>query len=167
MSEIESILEAVRGTLEDAGVRAVTAFPAGGFRRYKEPVCAVGLASGQGVDAGFAEYIGERTDAAVGKTVEVYGKRLELGVEVRIYSPKGEPGTQGCLDTMAKIIAALPRLPVGIRIRGFTSGEVNYDAGTDMILAGLTLNCVCFFYAETADEEFEILDFKLKGAVIR
>ena len=167
MSEIESILEAVRQTLTDAGVRAVTAFPAGGFRRYKEPVCAVGLASGQGVDAGLNEYIGERMDKATGKTVEIYGKRLELGVEVRIYSPKGEPGTNGCLDTMAKVIAALPRLPSGVKVRGFTSGEISFDAGTDMILAGLTLSCLCFFYAETTDEEFEILDFKLKGAVIR
>ena len=167
MSEIESILEAVRGTLADAGVRAVTAFPAGGYRRYKEPVCAVGLASGQGVDAGLAEYMGERFDKALGRTVEIYGKRLELGVEVRIYSPKGEPGANGCLDAMAKVIAALPHLPSGVRVRGFTSGEVGFDTGTDMYLTNLTLNCVCFFYAETADEEFEIMDFKLKGAVIR
>ena len=164
MTEIEAILSGVRSALETAEVADVmTAFPAGEKKRFTEPVVALGVRAGESVSAGFSEYMGERYDEDDDAYYEIYGKKLELTLGVDIYAPK-ESGAGACLDVLAKIIAALPALPSGIRIKRFSCGETGFDAGTGMLLLKADMPCLCFMYADNTGDS-ELLDFTLKGVL--
>ncbi|MGM9521834.1 MAG: hypothetical protein ACI3VB_05075 [Oscillospiraceae bacterium] len=164
MTDIENILETVRETLADAGIKAVTEFPAGLMKRYTAPIAAVGFGGVEILSAGLLEYIGEKADGG-GGTFEVYGRRMELEAGIGIYSPRAEFGAQGCLDMAGRISEALRSLPTGIKVRSFVCEEIEFDGKTDMFLLKCRLKCVCFLYAERRDET-EILNFTLKGVPV-
>jgi len=166
MAELETIVAAVRGAIEAAGLKTTAAFPAGGKKRCAVPVAAVGVRAGEGVPSGFAEYMGERFDEASGACFEVYGKRLELTICADVYSPKEDGyGAAGCLAAVGLVLAALPNLPSGVKIRKFTCGETQFDAKTELFLCRTELLCTCFLYADRTGDS-ELLDFTLKGVLV-
>lgn len=164
MTEIESVISCVCSALENTqAAEVLTAFPQGGKKRYTTPVIAVGLRCGESASAGFAEYLGERHDVNSGAYCEIYGKRLELTLGVDIYSPK-ESGAGACLQTAAKVMAALPDLPNGVRVKKFSCGETVFDPAAGMFLLRAEMPCTCFMYADKTGDE-ELLDFTLRGVL--
>ena len=162
--ELNEIVETTAECLRDGCTAdVVTEYALPAKKRFTRPVIAVGMNSGDGISSGLAEYMGEKYDADSDTYSEVYGKRLELGIGISVYSPKdGEYGAEGCLDTVSEVIAALSGLPAGLKIRSFTCGETGFDTDTGMFLCRCELKCVCFLYAERT-EESEVLNFTLKG----
>ena len=167
MAELESIAAAVRDALLSEGVgAALCEYPSGAKLRYTEPVVAVGIKKGSAVSPGFAEYMGELTDASTGASSELYGKRFDVTVSLGIYSPKGGAfGAQGCVDTFSAVAAALGAMPSGLRVRELSCGETRFDGATGMFLCNAEMKCTAFMYAVRSDER-EILDFTLRGTMI-
>ena len=167
MQELENITSAVCEALTEGGISAaVCEFPDGEMKRYTHPVVAVGIKSGSGIAAGFAEYMGETTDPETQERVELFGKRLEVTLLLGIYSPKGAVyGAGGCIDTFAKIAEALCYMPSGLRIREITCGETGFDTATGMFLCRAEMKCSAFMYALRESEE-EFLSFTLRGTAI-
>ena len=84
MRELAQVRRAVVQALNDAGVRAVEAFPEGLSRDYGGPVAAVAVGTAEGKALGFCNYLGERYDEAAGTVRELYGKQLEGEITVEI-----------------------------------------------------------------------------------
>ena len=165
MAELENIISAVCSTLQEQET-AIHVFPAGAKKHHSEPVVTVGLKAGEGVPSGFSEYIGERYDTVNDAYYEVYGKRLELTLGINVFSPKSEEyGSGECLDIVSRIIAAVPLLPSGIKVRKISCGETKFDTSVNMFLCTAELECTCFLYAERTGED-EFLDFTLRGVLV-
>lgn len=166
MAEIDTVIGAVCDALCEYGVPAVmTAYPSSARERFTSPVATVGLGGGSGVSSGFSEYMGIRFDEVKQTYAEVYGKRLELTLSVGIWSPKdAEYGAAACHAIFGDLVAALPALPNGIRVRELTCGETRFDRSAGMFRLGAELKLTAFLYAEKTDDA-EILDFTLRGTV--
>ena len=167
MAELDAITSIVRDTLVAGGFQAaICDYPFGGKMRHETPVVSVGIKSGSGVAAGFAEYLGQQYDSENDTYNELFGKKLDVVIGLHIYSPKSESfGADGCLSVFSEAASILSKLPGGLRIREITCGETEYDAAIGMFHCPVDLKCTAFMYA-IKKEENDILDFTLKGVLV-
>lgn len=166
LSELKKIISAVRQTLEDGGVKnVILRLPVGDRYRYSEPVVTVGLADTTEIKSVNVEYLGEKYDAETGESPEVYGKKAEVTLGIRIYSPVGEKyGAEGCAGVFDDILSALEDMPEGLRVLSLSIGETKFDRNSGMLMSYAVMKLSAYLYAEkAADGEF--LDFNLKGVL--
>jgi len=167
MNGLEQVKTAVVGALEAAGVDALAAFPPGWAKRYRSPVVAVGLRTGESRGGAMSSYLGERVDPETQVSQEIYGMRLELTLSLDIYCPPGL-GTAGCdsaLETLHQ--AMLHGLPSGLRPAELRWEEAAWDEDTEMFLRRGSLSCSAFFTAGMSDDGLPLTDFILKGVVTK
>jgi hypothetical protein len=163
--ELKDAAAAVRDTVKRTGIEAITAMPYGGKRRYAEPVVAVNVKSGSGLDAAYYDYLGVETDEDTGLMREVYGKRMDIDFAIAIYSPDDAVyGAQGCMEVFGDVAEAMSDLPPGMRLKGISCGELKYDEAAGMFRLDGEIKCRAFTYAVSYDDG-ELTDFNLNGVV--
>lgn len=165
MTGLEQVKSAVANALENAGIAAHTAYTPGWAKAYQEPVVAVGLRTGESKGGTLGSYMGQRVDPDTLACQEVYGMRLDLVLSLDIYCPpgKGAERCDGVLEALHQVM--LNGLPSGLRPTELKWEETVWDGDTSMFLRRGSLACGAFFVAETAEEQFELTDFVLKGVV--
>lgn len=167
MNGLEQVKTAIANALEKAGVAAHTAYTPGWARAYQEPVVAVGLRTGESKGGALGSYLGQRVDPDTHACQEIYGMRLDLVLSLDIYCPPGE-GAGRCddvLETLHQVM--LNGLPSGLRPTELKWEETVWDGDTSMFLRQGSLACGAFFVAETAEEQFDLTDFILKGVLTK
>lgn len=92
---MEQLINAVLTWLKGAGFQAVRRMPEGEFPELSGAVVAVGLEKAEATDAGLYSYLG--VTEMDGKTVSIYGRRLEAQVAMEVVSPEefGREGVHG------------------------------------------------------------------------
>lgn len=162
MRELRQVRDAVISALEQAGVAAMAAFPAGSARAWPGAVAAVSVGAAEGKTLGFCNYLGEAWDEDAGTVRELYGKQLDAVIQVDVRGGKAADCEAGC-ETAAEVL--LGGLPGGIR-----SGELSWEAlawekGSGMFLRRGRLQCRAVFTARGGEDGTAFLDFILKGVM--
>ena len=85
---MEQLIDAVLTWLKGAGFQAVRRMPEGEFPELSGAVVAVDLEKAEATDAGLYSYLG--VTEMDGKTVSIYGRRLEAQVAMEVVSPPAE-----------------------------------------------------------------------------
>lgn len=162
---LEQVRAALAAALEQAGVRAVTAFPGDWAKGYDEPVAAVGLRTGESRGGALGSYLGTRPDPVDQSCREIYGMRLDLTLSVDIYAPArmGAAGCDGALEKLHQ--AALQGLPSGLKPRELKWEAAVWDPDTAMFLRRGSLTCDAYFTAAISEDGQLLSDFILKGVV--
>lgn len=97
-------MEAVLTWLKDAGFQAVRRMPEGEFPELSGAVVAVGLEKAEATDAGLYSYLG--VTEMDGKTVSIYGRRLEAQVAMEVVSPENL-GAKACMEASSALLTKL------------------------------------------------------------
>ena len=109
------------------------------------------------------DYLGLTYEADTASWREVYGRRLEVSVELTAYSP-GEEGAAGCTALLERAHdALLAGLAEGLRPGEMTWETAGWDRETERLCQSAVLQCTAAFVAQALEEPGLILDFKLKG----
>lgn len=167
MNGLEQVKSAITEALRQAGLDAQAAFTPGWAKKYRVPVAAVGLRTGESRGGALGSYLGQRMDPETLGSREIYGIRLELTLSLDIYCP-AEAGSAGCdsaLETLHQVM--LGGLPAGLRPTELRWEETSWDEETSMFLRRGSLSCSAFFTAETSEDGLLLSDFILKGVVRR
>lgn len=162
MRELAQVRRAVVQALNDAGVRAVEAFPEGLSKDYGGPVAAVAVGTAEGKALGFCNYLGERYDEAAGTVRELYGKQLEGEITVEIRAERAA-ACESAGETAAETL--LSGLPAGIRPGELRWEALTWEKTTGMFLRRGRLRCQALFLAESREDGEVFLDFILKGVM--
>ena len=160
MKELTQIRDAVIAALENAGMTALTAYPAQPVKCCQEVVAAVAVGTAQGSTIGFCNYLGEIYDDTEGTVREVYGKQLNGTIIVDIRAQSASACELGC-ETAAQVLDN--DLPESIRMKEMTWEALAWEKETGMFVRRCILHCQALFVAKTADDETTFLDFQLKG----
>ena len=156
----EAVLEAILALLQGAGLNALANFPDKALRRDGVIVCA-GVRELRLLSSGAGEYLGTRERGSL--ISELYGFRLELLLNLDIYTPVGEANP--CDGAFRLIEEALGRAPAGLRVTELSRGAAVWDRETEMLLCPVTLRCSAYLLAEETEEPGEFSDFILKGVL--
>lgn len=164
---LEQVKTALANALTSAGAPALTAFAPGWAERYRQPVVAVGLRTGESCGAGFGSYLGQQMDPGSGEIREIYGMKLDLTLSVDIYSPP-ETGAEGCDSTLEALHQVLlGGLPSGVKPTELKWEETVWDETVSMFLRKGSLSCGAYFTAAVSEEGALLSDFILKGVVTK
>lgn len=162
MRELAQVRDAVTSALNDAGLRALTAFPAEGVKRYGGAVAEVSIGAAEGRVMGFCNYLGEAYDKAAGAWRELYGKQLEGDIAVAVRAERAADCESGC-ETASGVL--LSGLPDGIRPGELRWEGLTWEKATGMFLRRGVLRCRAVFVAQAQEDGETFLDFILKGAM--
>ncbi len=139
---LEAIAAGIVQTLESAGIKAVSAFPAAELDT-SEPFVCVGLNSVRLSSSGLGNYIGVCTED--GTVREMYGERAELTLALDVYAKAGE--SEGC-SKLADLSRCALYGAEGISVTEFSFGEVCYDGGSRMLLSRCTAKASAYLVRE-------------------
>lgn len=78
MTGLDQIRESMTEYLRQAGLDALSAYPARQRTRTDAPAAAVSIRGFEGGPAGFRDCLGERYNAQQGRWEELYGRRMRL-----------------------------------------------------------------------------------------
>lgn len=165
MNGLEQVKSAIAAALEKAGISARIAFAPGWAERYRKPVVAVGIRTGESKGGALSHYLGQRVDPKTLACQEIYGLRMELTLSLDIYCPP-EDGAAGCdtvLESLHQIM--LEGLPSGLRPSELKWEEAAWDSDTSMFLRRGSLSCGAYFLAQAPEDGLTFSDFILKGVV--
>ena len=166
-SEIEAAVAAIKRAVEDAGVAdVISQYPAGGKKRHTRPVIVLGVGGAKVESCGFAEYLGLCLDSESGTYSELYGKRCDMTLAVKIYSPGGEmSGEEMCFGVFSRLVESLGALPYGIKLRSIEASGTRYDGDVSMfeLEAEMKLTVCC---RGRSEDGTEFTDFYIKGVLI-
>ena len=160
MKELTQVRDAVVDAFCEAGLTAMTAFPAERAKRYIRPVATVSVGAVEGHVLGFCNYLGEIFDG--GTVRELYGKQLEGDIVVEIRAEQAVDCERGC-ETAADVL--MGKLPVGIRPGELRWEAIAWEKATGMFLRKGCLRCQAVFTAVEQEDETAFLDFILKGVM--
>ncbi len=165
MTAMKQVKRAVISAIESTGCGAEEAYSAERLRRYERAAAAVGVREAHISGSGVTDYLGRRVDERTQEIVEVYGRRMEVGLSIDIYAPRAL-GAEGC-ETAAENVAQalLTALPEGLRLRALHRGETEWDKVSGMFRLCAQAEYAAYFTAEAAEEETVFTDFVLKGTV--
>lgn len=162
MKELTQVREAVVDALREAGLTAITAFPAGRAKHYDGAVAAVAVGTATGGTVGFCNYLGETWDEEAGTVRELYGKILEGDITVDIRAERAADCEKDC-ETAAEVL--LGGLPVGIRPGELRWEAICWEKETGMFLRKGHLQCRAAFLAREKEDGEVFLEFVLKGVM--
>ena len=97
-------MEAVLTWLKGAGFQAVCRMPEGDFPELSGAVVAVGLEKAEATDTGLYSYLG--VTEMDGKTVSIYGRRLEAQVAMEVVIPENL-GAKACMEASSALLTKL------------------------------------------------------------
>lgn len=160
---MERLIEAVIALLQDAGIRAVRAFPQGAMPELEAPCTAVGLKRAKGAGRAVYTYLGME-EQADGTLTPRYGRALEAEIFLQIFCPR-RLGAAQCMQEREWVTAALARPSQLVRLDALTVGTCAYQAESDCFVCGLTVEAEAYLYALANEEESAFTDFILKGEV--
>ncbi len=159
---MEQLIEAVLAWLKGAGFQAVRQMPEGVFPELTGAVIAVGLQKAEATDAGLYSYLGVmETD---GKTVSLYGRRLETEVTMEVVSPENL-GAKGCMEVSNALLTKLSGGIPGLTLTKTVMEGCRFAADADCFCCTVTVTALAYLYALAKEEETEFTDFILKGEV--
>ena len=159
---MEQLIGAVLKWLKEQGFSGGRRMPGGMFSQLSKAVVAVGLGKAEAKDAGLYSYLGQTERD--GKSVSLYGKRLEAEILLEVLSPVSL-GAKGCMQEADRL---LTKLSGGVP--GMTLGEIavegcEFRADEDCFGCKITVQAGAYLYALSNEEETEFTDFMLKGEV--
>ena len=163
---LRQVKTALADTLESAGLCTVAAFSPTAARRYRQPVAAIGLRTGESRGGAMGSYLGLKTGTD-GTTRELYGMKLEMKLSVDLYAP-AESGAEGCDQALETVHhALLYGLPSGLKPTALLWEELGWDEASSMFLRKGTLSCDAFFTAEKSEDAVWLRDFILRGVLTK
>ena len=151
-------MEAVLTWLKDAGFQAVRRMPEGELPELSGAVVAVGLEKAEATDAGLYSYLG--VTEMDGKTVSIYGRRLEA----EVVSPENL-GAKACMEASSALLTKLSGGIPGLAISKTVMEGCRFEADMDCYCCKMTATALAYVYALANEEETEFTDFMLKGEV--
>ncbi len=163
-SGLEQVRQEVLRCLTAAEIPAVAAWESRWAGRYERPVIVVGLRQADSVSAALCDYLGQVFEEDTDSWREVYGRRLEVSVELEAYGP-GREGARGCTEILEQAHdALLAGLAEGLRPGEMCWEAAAWDRETEHVRQVAVLQCTAAFVAQAREEPGLFLDFKLKGA---
>ncbi len=162
MKELTQVRDAVVSALNEAGLKAMAAFPDCTAKRYEGAVAAVSVNAATGGAVGFCNYLGEVWDEKAGTVRELYGKQLEGDIAVDIRAERAADCENGC-ETASEVL--LDGLPAGIRPGELRWEAIGWEKATGMFLRKGHLQCRAVFIAREKEDGETFLDFILKGVM--
>lgn len=139
---LEEIAAGITKLLTNAGIRAVTAFPAEELCPCAPFVC-VGIASARLSSSGLGNYIGVCTED--GTVKEMYGEKAGLTLALDVYAPASE--SEGCSELADRVRCALYSAD-GVSVTEFSFGEVKYDADSRLLRSRCTAKAGAYLVRE-------------------
>ena len=156
---MEQLINAVLTWLKGAGFQAVRRMPEGEFPELSGAVVSVGL---EATDAGLYSYLG--VTEMDGKTVSIYGRRLEAQVAMEVVSPENL-GAKACMEASSALLTKLSGGIPGLAIAKTVMEGCRFEADMDCYCCKMTVTALAYVYALANEEETEFTDFMLKGEV--
>ena len=139
---LETIADAVAGTLRSADINAVTAFSASELETAVPFVC-VGLQSAKITSAGLGNYIGICSED--GQVREMYGEKADIVLALDVYSPASE--NEKCSE-FADVVRHALRSVDGMSVTEFSFGEVKYDGDSRMLCSRCSAKACVYLVRE-------------------
>ena len=159
---MEQLVQAFLKWLEGAGFAGVRQMPEGIWPQLKGPVTAVGVEKAEAKDAGFYSYLGLMQ--ADGKSVSLYGKRMEAEVSLEVVSPEAL-GAKVCAQKADELLTGLSGGVPGLTITELSAEKCRYVPDTNCYCCTVKAKVQAYLYALANEEETEFTDFMLKGDV--
>lgn len=163
-SGLEQVRQEVLRCLAAAEIPAIAAWEPRQAGQYASPVIVVGLRQADSAGTALCDYLGQVYEEATASWREVYGRRLEVSVELEAYGP-GKEGAKGCTEILERAHdALLAGLTEGLRPGEMRWEAAGWDWQTEHVRQVAVLQCTAAFVAQAQEEPGLFLDFKLKGA---
>ena len=159
---MEQLIDAVLTWLKGAGFQAVRRMPEGEFPELSGAVVAVGLEKAEATDAGLYSYLG--VTEMDGKTVSIYGRRLEAQVVMEVVSPENL-GAKACMEASGALLTKLSGGIPGLTVTKTVMEGCRFEADMDCYCCKMTATALAYIYALANEDETEFTDFMLKGEV--
>lgn len=164
--EYDSIIASVTQFLGESTALSVCALPYGKMKHYDIPVVAVSIEEADAAASAVGDYLGIFYDVETGER-ELYGRYLEIGLGLHIYSPDNEVyGAPVCQRIFGQIVSAFSGSGLPFKIKSLQCGDTEFDYVTRMYHCKVGAKCRCFMTAEIRDDG-ELTDYILKGVMIR
>lgn len=162
MLNMNQVRDAVMECLKSAGLEAVQRMGLQAETYPSGAVAAVGVHQSSGQDMAFCSYLGQRYDPEKDTICELYGKRLEIELNVDIYALSPEK-CEEAVEIAAEVLLA--KLPGGIKPIEGQWEELKWDRERTLYFRQGTVRCTAYFTAACDEENPSLLDFELKGVV--
>jgi len=165
MTAMSQVKAAVVTALNGADIETIAAYSEDKLKAYTTAVAAVGQRELKFTKTGQLDYLGQRYDSVLGKTLETYGRRMELTMSIDIYAPRAL-GAAGC-ETAAETVSEtmLTALPSGLKLRSLSWQESEWDKTYGMFHLAGEAEYSALFAAEADEDGTEFTDFILRGVV--
>ena len=161
MTGLDQIQESMTEYLRQAGLDALSAYPARQRTRTDATAAAVSIRGFEGGPAGFRDYLGERYNAQQGRWEELYGRRMRITFGIDLYAgAEGGEALQKAFDTLAQ--ALQQGGPAGLKPLELSAGEMAWDSAAGLLKYPAEAVCEAYLYA-VADEGGAFLDFIVRG----
>lgn len=148
--------------LKDAGFQRCAGCRRGSFRSFSAQLWPLGLRRRRAADAGLYSYLG--VTEMDGKTVSIYGRRLEAQVAMEVVSPENL-GAKACMEASSALLTKLSGGIPGLAIAKTVMEGCRFEADMDCYCCKMTVTALAYVYALANEEETEFTDFMLKGEV--
>ena len=99
-----------------------------------------------------------------GKTVSIYGRRLEAQVAMEVVSPENL-GAKACMEASGALLTKLSGGIPGLAIAKTVMEGCRFEADMDCYCCKMTVTALAYIYALANEDETEFTDFMLKGEV--
>jgi len=153
---------AIVATFTGAGLSAVSAYDRAAGE-VSSPVVSVDIGECAAVPMALGGYLGSSWDERTGTVRELYGRQLELTVEICVRAAAAAP-CEAAAEAAADALES-GGMPAGIRLLEQTWKAVEWDRTNHCFLRRGGAKCRAYFTASTSEEEPNLLDFILKGVL--
>lgn len=160
---MEQAVEVLCQYLQEQGLPARTAWPAGDRPQVEAPVISVSLRGCESAPAGFSGYLGQRLNPDTQQWEERYGKTVTLTFGLDLYAAPGTDPTALEQTWAALAQACLPPGPKGLALGAFSCGETDYDQQARLLKRPARLVCTALLVFSNTQEQGEFLDFEIRG----
>ena len=159
---MEQAVEVLCQYLQDQGLPARTAWPAGDRPQMETPVISVSLRGCESAPAGFSGYLGQRLNPDTQQWEERYGKTVTLTFALDLYAAPGTDPTALEQTWAALAQACLPPGPKGLAPGAFSCGETDYDQQARLLAtAGEDLRPDVYSHSSIRNLYLDTPDFRL------
>lgn len=160
---MEQAVEVLCQYLQEQGLPARTAWPAGARPKLEAPVISVSLRSCESTPAGFSGYLGQRRNPDTQQWEERYGKTVTLTFGLDLYAAPGTDPSELEKIWAALAQACLPPGPKGLGVQTFSCGETEYNQQARLLKRPAQLVCTALLVSNSTQEQGEFLDFEIRG----
>ncbi|MFI3250341.1 MAG: hypothetical protein R3Y07_05205 [Eubacteriales bacterium] len=160
------LCEVVQEKLEQDGVHALVGWGDSEVDHCGSAVAVVTLRSTKTSSAGFADYLGDRSNDETGETEELYGHRAQITFGLDLYAPStgGEKEISATFGTMVSSIAGgiSPNENVNLRLLELSCGDSVYDSVQQRLKRTVEAKCQVHLYTVKKEDQ-SFVTFEIKG----